>query len=57
MCDARALPCTRLGVTDDTGALEVQDLLEVPLDDLREAHEGTLPRLFGPLAGQVAPGA
>jgi phosphoribosylformylglycinamidine synthase len=54
MCSARGLPCTRIGVTDDTGALEVQDLLEVPLEQLREAHEGTLPRLFGPLAGDTA---
>ncbi|HWH27503.1 MAG TPA: phosphoribosylformylglycinamidine synthase subunit PurL [Mycobacteriales bacterium] len=55
MCDARGLPCARLGVTDDTGALEVQDLFTVPLDELREAHEGTLPALFGPLAGATAP--
>ncbi len=46
MCDARGLPCTRIGVTDGT-ALEVQDVLTVPLDELREAYEGTLPRLFG----------
>jgi phosphoribosylformylglycinamidine synthase II len=54
MCSARGLPCTRIGVTDDTATLEVQDLFEVPLDELREAHEGTLPRLFGPLAGDTA---
>jgi phosphoribosylformylglycinamidine synthase subunit PurL len=52
MCAARGLPCTRIGVTDDSGALEVQDLFDLPLDEVREAHEGTLPRLFGPLAGQ-----
>jgi len=51
MCSARGLPCARVGVTDDSGVLDVQDLFEVPLDELREAHEGTLPRLFGPLAG------
>jgi len=55
MCDARGLPCTRIGVSDDTGTLEVQDLFEVALEELREAHEGTLPRLFGPLAGQTSP--
>jgi len=53
MCDARGLPCVRLGVTDGTG-LEVQDVLDLPLDRLREAHEGTLPALFGPLAGATA---
>jgi phosphoribosylformylglycinamidine synthase subunit PurL len=50
MCSARGLPCTRIGVTDGE-ALDVQDLFELPLAELREAHEGTLPRLFGPLAG------
>ncbi|MDP9497502.1 MAG: phosphoribosylformylglycinamidine synthase subunit PurL, partial [Actinomycetota bacterium] len=50
MCDARGLPCTRIGVTDGTG-LDVQDVLDVPLERLRAAYEGTLPALFGPLAG------
>ena len=50
MCDARGLPCTRVGVTDGTN-LDVQDVLDVPLDRLRAAYEGTLPALFGPLAG------
>jgi phosphoribosylformylglycinamidine synthase len=54
MCDARGLPCTRIGVTDGS-SLDVQDVLDVPLEELREAHEGTLPRLFGPLAGDVSP--
>jgi len=53
MCDARGLPCTRIGVTDGT-ALEVQDVLAVSLDELRVAHESTLPNLFGPLAGALA---
>jgi phosphoribosylformylglycinamidine synthase II len=56
MCDARGLPCTRIGVTDGSGAaaaLDVQDVLSVPLAELREAYEATLPRLFGPLAGQT----
>ena len=46
MCAARGLPCTRIGVTDGT-ALEVQDVLTVGLDELRTAHEATLPALFG----------
>ncbi len=53
MCSARALPCTRIGVTDGT-SLDIQDLLDLPLDRLREAHEATLPALFGPLAGATA---
>jgi hypothetical protein len=32
----------------------VQDVLVHELDDLREAHEATLPALFGPLAGDTA---
>ena len=50
MCSARGLPCARIGVTDGS-TLDLQDLFEVPLAELREAYEGTLPRLFGPLAG------
>jgi phosphoribosylformylglycinamidine synthase II len=52
MCDARGLPCTRIGVTDGD-ALDVQDVLSLPLETIREAYEATLPRLFGPLAGQT----
>jgi phosphoribosylformylglycinamidine synthase II len=58
MCDARGLPCTRIGVTDGTGpdaALEIQDVLQVPLAELSEAYERTLPALFGPLAGGTSP--
>jgi phosphoribosylformylglycinamidine synthase II len=54
MCDARGLPCTRIGVTDGS-TLDVQDVLSLPLEELREAHERTLPALFGPLAGGTAP--
>ncbi len=53
MCAARDLPCTRIGVTDGT-VLDVQDVLSLPLAQLRDAHEGTLPALFGPLAGDTA---
>jgi phosphoribosylformylglycinamidine synthase len=53
MCSARDLPCTRIGVTDGS-ALDIQDLLDLPLDRIREAYEATLPALFGPLAGSTA---
>jgi phosphoribosylformylglycinamidine synthase len=53
MCDARGLPCARIGVTDGT-TQDVQDVLTVGLDELRTAHESTLPALFGPLAGASA---
>ena len=46
MCAARGLPVTRIGVTDGS-TLEVQDVLDVPLEQLRTAYEATLPALFG----------
>ncbi|MGC5249150.1 phosphoribosylformylglycinamidine synthase subunit PurL [Gordonia sp. DT219] len=48
MLDARGMPWTRIGVVDQgSDAVSVQDQFEVPLDELREVYEGTLPRLFG----------
>jgi phosphoribosylformylglycinamidine synthase len=46
MCDARGLPCTRIGVVDGD-VLDVQGQFAAPLAELRAAHEGTLPALFG----------
>jgi len=50
MCAARGIPFARIGVVDDgdrdQGAepvLDVQGLFTVPLAELREAHERTLP--------------
>ena len=54
MCEARGLPWQRIGVVDGTPeanpALAIQDVLTVPVSDLRSAYEGTLPALFGALA-------
>jgi phosphoribosylformylglycinamidine synthase len=48
MCTARRLPWQRIGVVDaEAKALEIQDTFTVPLSELREAHGGTLGRLFG----------
>ncbi|ASU80640.1 phosphoribosylformylglycinamidine synthase II [Actinopolyspora erythraea] len=48
LCAARGLPCSKTGVVDtESGALEIQGIGEIPLSELREAWEGTLPRLFG----------
>ncbi|MTE11269.1 phosphoribosylformylglycinamidine synthase subunit PurL [Nocardia aurantiaca] len=48
MCDARGLPWVRIGVVDDgSDSVEVQGQFSVKLDELRAAHEGTLPALFG----------
>ena len=57
MCAARGMPAHRIGAVDsglgaDAGytgeqVLQVGDIV-VPLDELREAHEGTFPAYFGP---------
>ncbi|MBA8827680.1 phosphoribosylformylglycinamidine synthase [Saccharopolyspora lacisalsi] len=47
MCVARELPCTKIGVVDaESESLEIQDVADIPLTELREAWEGTFPRLF-----------
>ncbi len=47
MCTARAFPAIRIGVVDaQSGSLDVQGKFELSLDELRVAHEGTLPRYF-----------
>jgi phosphoribosylformylglycinamidine synthase len=48
MATARRFPVVRLGVVDVLATtLEVQGLFELPIEELREAHEGTLPKYFG----------
>jgi phosphoribosylformylglycinamidine synthase len=47
LCDARNIPVLRIGVTDNTGELEVQDLATWKLDELRTPWVATLPELFG----------
>ncbi|MCS0638852.1 phosphoribosylformylglycinamidine synthase subunit PurL [Streptomyces sp. LP05-1] len=45
MCGARGLPATRIGVVDGT-ELDVQGEFGVSLDELRTAHEATVPALL-----------
>nr|WP_307870189.1 phosphoribosylformylglycinamidine synthase subunit PurL [Saccharopolyspora endophytica] len=48
MCTARGLPWAKVGVADaGSNSLDIQDVTEIPLPELREAWEGTLPKLFG----------
>ncbi|WP_207920165.1 phosphoribosylformylglycinamidine synthase subunit PurL [Saccharopolyspora aridisoli] len=48
MCTARSLPWAKVGVADaGSNSLDIQDVTEIPLPELREAWEGTLPKLFG----------
>jgi phosphoribosylformylglycinamidine synthase subunit PurL len=46
MCRFRGLPVARVGVVDGD-AVEVQGQFSIPLDELRGAHTGTFPALFG----------
>ncbi len=48
VCREYDVPAHRLGVvTPDRDALEVAGMFRIPLDELRTAHQDTLPRLFG----------
>ncbi|WP_334173459.1 phosphoribosylformylglycinamidine synthase subunit PurL [Sinomonas sp.] len=48
MAAARRFPAVRLGVVDVLAtSLEVQGLFDLPIAELRDAHEGTLPKYFG----------
>ncbi|WP_037866507.1 phosphoribosylformylglycinamidine synthase subunit PurL [Streptomyces sp. NRRL S-1868] len=46
MCAARGMPAERIGVVDGE-ELDIQGQFTLPLTELREAHERTLPELFG----------
>ncbi len=47
LCEARGIPVLRIGVTDNSGELEIQDLATFPLEDLRNGFRAALPALFG----------
>ncbi len=47
LCDARGIPVLRIGVTDQSGQLEIQDIATWNLSDLKQAHSSTIPELFG----------
>ena len=48
MCEARGLPVTRIGVSDEgSQSIEVQGQFTVTLAELRATSEGVLPGLFG----------
>ncbi|MEH6820411.1 phosphoribosylformylglycinamidine synthase subunit PurL [Dietzia psychralcaliphila] len=48
MLTAQDIPHTRIAVTDpDSGTFEVQGQFTLTTEELRAAHEGTLPALFG----------
>lgn len=45
MCGARGLPATRIGVVDG-GTIDVQGQFSIPLAELREPYEATIPGLL-----------
>ncbi|MDT0548538.1 MULTISPECIES: phosphoribosylformylglycinamidine synthase subunit PurL [Streptomyces] len=45
MCGARGLPAARIGVVDGD-AIDVQGQFSIPLAELKEAHEATIPGLL-----------
>ena len=47
LCEGRGYPVMRIGVTDSEPVLEVQDLFQVPVAELRALSTGTLPAAFG----------
>ncbi|GIH78959.1 phosphoribosylformylglycinamidine synthase subunit PurL [Planobispora longispora] len=46
LCAAHEVPCYGLGGTGG-GTLAVEGVLEIPVAELREVHEGALPAVFG----------
>ena len=51
LCEGRNYPFLRIGVTDDSGVLEVQEVFTVSVDELRRTHRATLSDAFGPVVG------
>ncbi len=51
LCEGRGYPFLRIGVTDNSGALEVQDVFTISIDELRGVHRATLADAFGPVVG------
>jgi len=47
LCEARGIPVLRIGVTDASEKLEIQDVATWNLIDLKQAHSSTIPELFG----------
>ncbi|MCI4012752.1 phosphoribosylformylglycinamidine synthase subunit PurL [Brevibacterium sp. ZH18] len=57
MCTARHFPFIRIGMTDtgdESPELDLVDHFTIGLDELAEAHQGTLPKRFGGSAAAAA---
>jgi phosphoribosylformylglycinamidine (FGAM) synthase-like enzyme len=51
LCEGRGYPVLRIGVTEDSGALEVQGQFTLAVDELRGVSRATLATAFGPVVG------
>jgi phosphoribosylformylglycinamidine synthase len=47
LCEARGIPVLRIGVTDDSGEIEIQDVSTFDLAEMHAGFKATLPALFG----------
>ena len=48
LCEARSVPCLRIGVTDSTsGLVEIKDVADLKLEDIRTSWSGVMSELFG----------
>jgi phosphoribosylformylglycinamidine synthase len=47
LCEARGIPVLRIGVTQQEAELEIQDVANFDLNELRTRWAGTMPALFG----------
>jgi len=48
LCEARGVPVVRIGVTDlESSSLEIQNVADIDLLELKSAHVKTIPELFG----------
>jgi len=48
LCEARGIPCLRIGVTDATsGLVKIKDIADLKLDNIRQGWSGVMPQLFG----------
>ena len=52
LCEGRNYPVLRIGVTENSGVLEIQDHFTIGIDELQATHRGTLSAAFGPVIGQ-----
>jgi phosphoribosylformylglycinamidine synthase len=48
LCEARGVPCLRIGVTGSTsGLVEIKDVANLKLEDVRTSWSGVMSELFG----------